>query len=50
MRDLKKLIATQTGTHLNKVILKKWYTIFQEHISLGDYETHGGMNLELYYQ
>ncbi|XP_026638068.1 ubiquitin-like protein 5 [Microtus ochrogaster] len=48
--DLKKLIAAQTGTRWNKIILKKWYTIFKDHVSLGDYEIHEGMNLELYYQ
>uniref|UniRef100_A0A8C2RCY0 Ubiquitin-like protein 5 n=1 Tax=Capra hircus TaxID=9925 RepID=A0A8C2RCY0_CAPHI len=49
--DLKKLIAAQTGTRWNKIIvLKKWYTIFKDHVSLGDYEIHDGMNLELYYQ
>ncbi|XP_008832394.1 ubiquitin-like protein 5 [Nannospalax galili] len=46
--DLKKLIAAQTGTW-NKMVLKKWYTIFKDHVSLGDYEIHNGMNLELYY-
>ncbi|KAM9747576.1 ubiquitin-like protein 5 isoform 1-T2 [Dama dama] len=48
--DLKKLITAQTGTHWNKIILKKWYTVFKGHVSLGDYEIHDGMNLELYYQ
>jgi ubiquitin-like protein 5 len=31
-------------------VLKKWYTIFKDHIRLEDYEIHDGMNLELYYQ
>lgn len=48
--DLKKLIEAQTGTHWNKIILKKWYTIYKDHVSLGDYEIHDGMNLELSYQ
>uniref|UniRef100_H0XP64 Ubiquitin-like protein 5 n=2 Tax=Otolemur garnettii TaxID=30611 RepID=H0XP64_OTOGA len=48
--DLKKLIAAQTGTCLNKIVLKKWYMVFMDHVSLGDYEIHDGMNLELYYQ
>lgn len=48
--DLKKLIAAQTGTRWDKIVLKKWYTIFKDHITLGDYEIHDGMNLELYYQ
>lgn len=48
--DLKKLIAAQTGTRPEKIMLKKWYTIFKDHITLGDYEIKDGMNLELYYQ
>jgi len=48
--DLKKLIAAQTGTRWDKIVLKKWYTIFKDHIALEDYEIHDGMNLELYYQ
>ncbi|XP_006889902.1 PREDICTED: ubiquitin-like protein 5-like [Elephantulus edwardii] len=50
--DLKKLIAAQTGTRWNKIVLKKWYTIFKDHVCLGNYEIHNGMNLELelYYQ
>nr|XP_020724967.1 ubiquitin-like protein 5 [Odocoileus virginianus texanus] len=48
--DLKKLIAAQTGTRWNKIVLKKWYMIFKDHVSLRDYEIHDGMNLELYYQ
>ena len=48
--DLKKLIAAQTGTRADKIVLKKWYTIFKDHIQLQDYEIHDGMNLELYYQ
>uniref|UniRef100_A0A3Q3WD27 Ubiquitin-like protein 5 n=1 Tax=Mola mola TaxID=94237 RepID=A0A3Q3WD27_MOLML len=52
--DLKKLIAAQTGTRADKIVLKKWYTIFKDHVSLNDCilsnEIHDGMNLELYYQ
>lgn len=47
--DLKKLISAQTGTRSEKIVLKKWYTIFKDHITLGDYEIHDGMNIELYY-
>ncbi|XP_041443147.1 ubiquitin-like protein 5 isoform X1 [Xenopus laevis] len=50
IKDLKKLIAAQTGTRWDKIVLKKWYTIFKDHVSLSDYEIHDGMNLELYYQ
>ncbi len=48
--DIKKLIAAQTGTRAEKIVLKKWYNIFKDHITLADYEIHDGMNLELYYQ
>ena len=48
--DLKKLITAQTGTRWNKIVLKKWYTVFKDHVSLGDCEIHDGMNLEFYYQ
>ena len=34
--DLKKLIAAQTGTRWEKIVLKKWYTIYKDHISLED--------------
>ncbi|KAK4336612.1 hypothetical protein RND71_043951 [Anisodus tanguticus] len=47
--DLKKLIAAQTGTRYDKIILKKWYTVYKDHITLEDYEIKDGMNLELYY-
>ncbi|GMT01852.1 hypothetical protein PENTCL1PPCAC_24026, partial [Pristionchus entomophagus] len=48
--DLKKLIAAQTGTRFEKIVLKKWYTIYKDHITLQDYEVHDGFNFELYYQ
>ncbi|BFZ60308.1 ubiquitin-like modifier hub1 [Saitoella coloradoensis] len=47
--DLKKLIAAQTGTNYQKIVLKKWYTVFKDHITLADYEIHNGQSLELYY-
>ncbi|XP_048204294.1 ubiquitin-like protein 5 [Perognathus longimembris pacificus] len=50
IRDLKKLIAALTGTRWNKIVLNKWYMVFKDRVSLGDYEIHGGMNPELYYQ
>lgn len=34
--DLKKLIAAQTGTKYDKIVLKKWYTIFKDQIRLSD--------------
>jgi ubiquitin-like protein 5 len=47
---LKLLIAAQTGTKAEKIVLKKAYNVFKDHITLEDYEIHDGMNLELYYQ
>lgn len=34
--DLKKLIAAQTGTKSDKIVLKKWYTIYKDNIRLSD--------------
>ncbi|CAO3668160.1 unnamed protein product [Rhizopus stolonifer] len=48
--DFKKLVAAQIGTEPGKIILKKWYKEYKDHISLDDYEIHNGMNLELYYR
>jgi len=48
--DIKKVIAIKTGTKAERIILKKWYTIFKDHITLEDYEIGDGTNLELYYQ
>lgn len=48
--DLKKLIAAQTGTRADKIVLKKWYNTYKDHISLADYEITDGMCLEMYYQ
>ncbi|KAJ7496697.1 ubiquitin-like protein [Mycena latifolia] len=46
--DPKKLIAAQTGTDHTKFQLKKWYTIYKDHITLSDYRIHDGMSLEMY--
>lgn len=46
--DLKKLIAAQIGTTSKKIQLKKWASIFKDHITLSDYEIHDGMSLEMY--
>lgn len=48
--DLKKLIAAQTGTRPEKIVLKKWYNTYKDHITLADYEITDGMCLEMYYQ
>ena len=34
--DLKMLIAAQTGTDRAKIVLKKWYNEFKDHITLAD--------------
>ncbi|XP_043717922.1 ubiquitin-like protein 5 [Telopea speciosissima] len=47
--DLKKLVAAQMGTRAEKIKTQKWYNIYKDHITLKDYEIHGGMGLELYY-
>lgn len=45
--DFKKLLSVQLGTPADKIILKKGYTVFKDHITLDDYEVHDGMSLEL---
>ncbi|XP_060060506.1 ubiquitin-like protein 5 [Erinaceus europaeus] len=48
--DLKKLTIVRIETHWDKIILKQWYRTFKDHVSLGDYEIHNGMNPELFCQ
>lgn len=48
--DIKKVLAVKTGTKAERIILKRWYTIFKDHITLEDYEIGDGTNLDLYYQ
>lgn len=48
--DVKKVIAYKIGTKAEKIDLKKWYTIYKDHITLEDYEIGDGTNLELYYK
>ncbi|KAI6230166.1 Ubiquitin-like protein 5 [Aphelenchoides fujianensis] len=47
--DIKKLIAVQTGTRAEKIVLKKWYNTYKDHITLQDYEIHDGFNFEMYF-
>ncbi|KAH8150387.1 uncharacterized protein LAJ45_05598 [Morchella importuna] len=47
--DFKKLVAAQIGTAPEKIILKKWYSTFKDHITLADYEIGNGSSLEMYY-
>jgi len=46
--DLKKYIAAQIGADWTHIQLKKWSTLYRDHIALRDYEISNGMNLELY--
>ena len=32
-----------------KIVLKKWYTVFKDNVTLYDYEINDGCSLELYY-
>lgn len=48
--DFKKVLGVQIGTLPEKIILKKGYITFKDHITLDDYEIHDGSNLELYYR
>lgn len=47
--DLKKILSLQIGTSYEKLILKKGYQVYKDHITLDDYEVHDGFNFELYY-
>ena len=47
--NLKKLIAAKTGTRYEKIKLQKGNRVFNEKISLADYEIKHGMGLEMYY-
>lgn len=47
--DFKKVLGLQIGTDWKKIILKKGYMIFKDHLTLDDYEIHDGTYLELYY-
>jgi len=38
--DLKKLISAKIGTKPEKIRLQKTYTVYKDHITLGDYEIH----------
>ena len=47
---LKRLAAAQLGTQHDRLVIKKWYTIYKDHVRLDDYEIHDGLGLELYYK
>lgn len=48
--DIKKVLAVKTGTAAGKIVLKRWYTVYKDHITLADYEIGDGSCLDLYYQ
>ena len=43
--DFKKLTAAQIGTDPKKIVLKKWYKEFKDHITLDDCKLEGISNL-----
>ncbi|KAK3009976.1 hypothetical protein RJ639_012831 [Escallonia herrerae] len=47
--NLKKLVAAQTRTRVDKIRIQKWYNTYMDYITLKHYEIHDGMGLELYY-
>jgi len=47
--DLKKLAAAQLGTKAEKLVLKKEYMFYKNHITLDDYEISDGFAFEMYY-
>ena len=46
---LKLLVAAQIGTKPEKIVLKKAYIYYKDHITLDDYEVSDGFAFELYY-
>ncbi|KAA8909685.1 ubiquitin-related domain-containing protein [Sphaerosporella brunnea] len=48
--DFKSLVAAQIGTTADKIVLRKWYSEFKDHITLADYEIRNGSLLEMYYR
>ena len=47
--EMLKILGLQIGTPPEKIILKKGYQVYKDHITLDDYEIHDGFNFELYY-
>jgi ubiquitin-like protein 5 len=47
--DFKKLVAAQIGTVPEKIVLKKWYIEYKNHITIADYEIGHKSQLEMYY-
>lgn len=47
--EFKQVLGLQIGTQPEKLVLKKGYTVFKDHITLEDYEIGDGSSLELYY-
>lgn len=47
--DLKKVLGLQLAMDWEKIVLKKGYQVYKDHIMLSDYEIHDGFNFELYY-
>ncbi|GMM29709.1 ubiquitin-like protein [Martiniozyma asiatica (nom. inval.)] len=47
--EFKQVLGLQIGVPAEKIVLKKGYMIFKDHITLEDYEIHDGSSLELYY-
>ena len=48
--DLKKVIAVKIGSTADRITLKRWTKIFNDTLTLWDYEIGDGSNLELYYK
>lgn len=49
IRDLKSVLALQTSMDVDRLLLKKGYITYKDHITLNDYEIHDQSMLELYY-
>jgi len=47
--DFKRVLAVQLGSAPDRIVLKKGYITYKDHISLADYEIHDQSMVELYY-
>ena len=48
IKQLKEKIAKKLGARPEKIKLQKWNIVYQDHITIYDYDLSDGMNLEMY--
>uniref|UniRef100_A0AC34RBP1 Ubiquitin-like protein 5 n=1 Tax=Panagrolaimus sp. JU765 TaxID=591449 RepID=A0AC34RBP1_9BILA len=48
--EMARFMLIKVDFRPEKIVLKKWYNIYKDNVTLADYEIHDGFNFELYYQ